>query len=99
MISPPTDMSCGNNPCGVLGHGKREGQQTQGRCRCDDHALRRGLRWWQAEARRLDAQVERLLEMLAETFCPPDVECPLAPEGNEPDCRACWDKYMKKARE
>jgi len=43
------------------------------------------------------AEVERLLEMLAETCCPPDVECPLVPEGSEPDCRACWDKYRKKA--
>jgi len=43
------------------------------------------------------AEVERLKETLAETCCPSGAECPLTPEGSEPDCRACWDKYRKKA--
>jgi len=51
------------------------------------------------EIERLKAEVERLLEILAETSCPPHTNCPLVPEGSEPDCRECWDGWRKKARE
>ena len=48
-MKPPLEMGCQNNPCDILGNADGRGQCTNGRCRCDERKLRRGLRWYREQ--------------------------------------------------